>query len=107
MKWQTYSQRKIARTEFYLEETDDRFKCIEGEIQQLNDRIAKLQREKTKVDSLRFRLHQHIGDLTSRFVNSKGARFDQPLEADCITYVDGSATWKRFAYRGKSGKGLS
>lgn len=103
MKWQTYSQRKIARTEFYLEEADDRLKCIEGKIQQLTDKdhIAKLQRERAKVDSLRFRLHQHISDLTSRFVNSKGARFDQPLEAHCITYDAGCTTWKRFTYRSK------
>lgn len=101
MKWQTYSQRKIARTEFYLEEADVRFRCIEGEIQRLNDRIAKLQRERAKVDSLRFRLHRHISDLTTRFVNSEGARFDQPLEADCIAYDDGFATWKRFSYHGK------
>lgn len=102
-KLQTYSQRKIARTEFYLEEADDRFKCIEGEIQQLTDQnqIAKLQRKRAKVDSLRIRLHQHINDLTNRFINSEGARFDQPLEAHCITYDTGFATWKRFIYRGK------
>ena len=103
MKWQTYSQRKIARTEFYLEEADDRFRCIEYKIQQMTDQnqIAKLQRKRTKVDLLRIRLHQHINDLTSRFVNSKGARFDQPLEAHCITYDTGLSTWKRFTYRGK------
>lgn len=100
MKWQTYSQRKIARTKFYLEEADDRFRCIESKIQQLTDQnqIAKLQRKRTKVDSLRIRLHQHISDLTSRFVNSKGARFDQPLEVHCITYDTGLSTWKRFTY---------
>ena len=103
MKWHTYSQRKIARTEFYLEEANDRFRCIEGEIQQLTDQnqIAKLQREKAKVDSLRFRLHQHKCELANRFVNSEGARFNQPLEAHCITYDTGCTTWKRFVYRGK------